>query len=141
MAKRARRVVTIGVASIEEVKARASKAIRGRVFPGYGIFFLTFELMWKVLAPKRWEILGVMVGRGPMSIREVARLVHRDVKAVHGDVTALRLAGVVKATETRKVEFPYDEIRVDVTLKPGNVWVPTGSPATEVAVRQSRKAA
>jgi len=39
------------------------------------------------------------------------------VKAVHGDVKALKLAGIIK-TEERKVVFPYDEIHIDVTIRP-----------------------
>jgi predicted transcriptional regulator len=35
-----------------------------------------------------------MTGQGEMSIREVARRVHRDVKAVHGDVATLIRAGL-----------------------------------------------
>ena len=34
-------------------------------------------------------------GAGVVSIREAARWVNRDVKAVHGDVTALVKAGVL----------------------------------------------
>jgi hypothetical protein len=40
-----------------------------------------------------------------LSIREVARRVGRDVKAVHGDVTALVAAGAEKR-DGRKVVFP-----------------------------------
>ena len=36
-----------------------------------------------------------MTGAGAMSIREAARRVERDVKAVHGDVTALLNAGLL----------------------------------------------
>ena len=39
------------------------------------------------------------------------------MKAVHGDVKALKLAGIIK-TEERKVVFPYDEIHIDVTIRP-----------------------
>ena len=39
----------------------------------------------------------------------------RDVKAVHGDVTALIRSGVVNQHEGGVV-FPYDSIHVDYTL-------------------------
>lgn len=51
-----------------------------------------------------------------MSIREAARRVGRDVKAVHGDVTALLNAGVLRRTEDG-IEFPYDAVHVDFVLK------------------------
>jgi predicted transcriptional regulator len=42
--------------------------------------------------------------------------VSRDVKAVHGDVQALLKAGVLQKTESGQIEFPYEAVRVDVTL-------------------------
>ena len=52
------------------------------------ISFATPELLWQVLTARRWELLKIMCGAGPLTIREVARRAQRDVKAVHGDVTA-----------------------------------------------------
>jgi predicted transcriptional regulator len=57
-----------------------------------------------------------MTGAGPMSIREVARRVNRDVKAVHGDVAALLKAGILRKEDGRVV-FPFDEVRLDVRMK------------------------
>lgn len=77
--------------------------------------FITSELLWRVLTGKRWDILNVMAGAGEMSIREVARQVGRDVKAVHGDVTALIKNGVVRRGETGKVVFPYDYFELSIS--------------------------
>jgi predicted transcriptional regulator len=52
-----------------------------------------------------------------MTIREAARRVGRDVKAVHGDVRALLDCGVLRRTETGLIVFPYDAVHVDVTLR------------------------
>ena len=79
------------------------------------ISFASAELLWKTLTRKRWELLRAMTGQGAMSIREAARRVGRDVKAVHGDVHALIDAGVLDRTE-EGVEFPYDAVHVDFTL-------------------------
>jgi predicted transcriptional regulator len=57
-----------------------------------------------------------MTGTGPLSIREVARRVGRDVKSVHGDVQALLKAGVLDHAEDGRILFPYDEIHVDFVL-------------------------
>jgi len=56
-----------------------------------------------------------MTGQGALSIREVARRVGRDVKAVHGDIRALINAGVLDR-EGDSVIFPYDAVHVDFTL-------------------------
>ena len=52
-----------------------------------------------------------------MTIREAARRVGRDVKAVHGDVHALLDAGLLDKTEDGKIVFPYDAIHVDFVVK------------------------
>jgi len=81
------------------------------------IGFATPELLWKVLTAKRWEVLKAMTGAGPMSIREAARRVGRDVKAVHGDVRALLEAGVINRTPDGAVEFPFDAVKVEFLLR------------------------
>ncbi|NOU01466.1 MAG: DNA-binding protein [Gallionella sp.] len=81
------------------------------------ISFESPELMFKVLSGKRWELLNVMTGAGAMSIREAARRVERDVKAVHGDVTALLNAGLLSKTDDGMIVFPFGAIHVDFMLK------------------------
>jgi predicted transcriptional regulator len=51
-----------------------------------------------------------------VSIREAARRVDRDVKAVHSDVTALLMAGVLDRTESGQIEFPYEAVKVEFLL-------------------------
>ncbi len=72
------------------------------------ISFESPELLFKVLSGKRWELLNTMTGAGTMSIREAALRVERDVKAVHGDVTALLNAGLMSKTDNGMIVFPYD---------------------------------
>lgn len=110
------RTVTLEVASRETVTRRALAAFDGKMQGSY-LSFATPELLWNVLTAKRWDILRAMTGAGPMTIREAARRVSRDVKAVHGDVHALLDAGVLRRTEKNKIEFPYEAVRVNFTLK------------------------
>ena len=107
-------IVTVGVSSLDDAKDRLASAFRGEP-QGSRISFLSVEQMWKTLSPKRTEILRVMTGQGPLSIREVGRRVGRDVKAVHGDVQALLAAGVVERAG-RGVVFPYGGVHVDFML-------------------------
>ena len=81
------------------------------------ISFATPELLWKVLTAKRWELLKAMRAAGPMSIREAARRVGRDVKAVHSDITALLNAGVLDRVDDGRVIFPFDAVRVEFILQ------------------------
>ena len=81
------------------------------------ISFATPELLWRVLTGKRWELLKVLCGAGPVSIREAARRAERDVKAVHGDVTALLNAGVLDKTEDGHIVFPYEAVKIEFLLQ------------------------
>lgn len=81
------------------------------------ISFATPELLWKVLTAKRWELLKVLCGAGPVSIREAARRVGRDVKGVHSDITALLNAGVLDRVEDGRIVFPFDAVKVEFLLQ------------------------
>lgn len=81
------------------------------------IGFASPELLWQVLTAKRWELLKILCGAGPISIREAARRVERDVKAVHSDITALLNAGVLDRAEGGGVVFPFEAIKVEFLLK------------------------
>lgn len=81
------------------------------------IAFASPELLWKVLTAKRWELLKALCGAGPVSIREAARRVNRDVKAVHGDVSALLEAGLLVRAEGGGVEFPFEAVKVEFLLQ------------------------
>ena len=110
------RTVHIGVTGRDDFKRSARAAFRGEV-QGEHIGFTSIERMHQVLTPNRWQMLQAMMGREPTGIRELARKLDRDVKQVHTDVTALMNAGVIDRTETGAVVFPYDEIRVNFTVK------------------------
>jgi predicted transcriptional regulator len=81
------------------------------------ISFAAPEVLWRVLTVKRWELLKALCGAGPVSIREAARRVGRDVKAVHGDVVALLNAGVLERAEGGGVVFPFEAVKVEFMLQ------------------------
>ena len=108
--------VKIGIGDLNKTNVRMTHAFAGNE-QGVFISFATVELLWKVITPKRWEMLRAMTGAGRLAIRELARRLGRDVKSVHGDVSALLKAGVIDRTEDGRIEFPYDEIHVDFVLR------------------------
>ena len=110
------RTVTLSVDTREGVTRRALEALSGKR-RGAHISFASADLVWKVLTAKRWELLKAMAGGDAMTLREVARRVERDVKAVHGDVHALLAAGILRKNEDGKIEFPYDAVHVDFMLE------------------------
>jgi predicted transcriptional regulator len=85
--------------------------------PAARISFASPEVLWKVLSARRWELIKALCGAGPVSIREAARRVGRDVKGVHGDVVALLQAGILNRTESGAIEFPYQAVKVEFRVE------------------------
>jgi predicted transcriptional regulator len=110
------RTVTLGVSSREEMNQRFLRAFEAKP-QGTFISFESPALIFKVLTGKRWELLNMMTGAGPMAIREAARRLGRDVKSVHSDVHKLLNAGILQKTDDGRIEFPFDSVRVEFTLK------------------------
>lgn len=109
--------VVLDIRSLDETLIDVAEAMEsGRSEDQDRISFASPELLWKVLTAKRWEILKALCGAGPVSIREAARRVERDVKAVHGDVTALLEAGILTRIPDGRIEFPYDAVKVEFLL-------------------------
>lgn len=108
------KTVTLSLSSTDTARRRLAAAFEGQRQDAY-LSFASVELLWKVLTANRWRILQAMTGQGPLSIREVARRLDRDVKSVHMDVKALVTAGLLNQSSSG-VEFPFDSVRVDFTL-------------------------
>lgn len=112
------KTVVLEVGSPEESMASFVQSWKsGKSERSARISFATPELLWQVLTAKRWELLKALCGAPPMSIREAARRVERDVKAVHADVTALLNAGVIDRDETGGIVFAFDAVKVEFLLE------------------------
>jgi len=74
----------------------------------------------RVLNPKNLELLRTTLNREPASVRELARLVGRDVKNVSTAVNELAELGVVDLEKDGRANRPvvwYDEIEVRYSLR------------------------
>lgn len=111
-------VLTIDVRSLAETQADVAQAMETLTSSEPRISFETPELLWKVMTAKRWEILKVMSGAGPLALREIARRLDRDVKSVHTDAHVLLNSGVINRCAEGLI-FPYDAVHVDFLLKAG----------------------
>ena len=111
------KMVVLEVRSLAETLADAAQAMKSRKRDRQAhISFSSPDLLWQVLTLKRWELLKALCGVGSVSIREAARRVGRDVKAVHRDIRALLNAGLLNRTEAG-IEFPYDAVKVEFVLR------------------------
>jgi predicted transcriptional regulator len=71
--------------------------------------------LFSVISPKRWELIERLQAAGPLGIQGLARVLERDVKRVHEDVTTLLEWGIVERDDHGKV--PYDVIHADFDLR------------------------
>ena len=112
------KTVKLDVRSPKEAMSDIAAILKsGKAQKAARISFATPELLWKVLTAKRWELLKALCGAGPVTMREAARRVGRDVKAVHTDATALLMAGVLDRTPEGRIVFPYEAIKVEFLLE------------------------
>lgn len=111
------KTVILGVASRKEINRRFIRAMEIGEPEGTFISFESPALLWKALTPKRWDLLKALTGAGPLSIREAARRVKRDVKAVHGDIHALLGCGILTKTDDGLISFPFGKVHVDFMLE------------------------
>lgn len=73
--------------------------------------------LFRVLTPKRWELIECLQQSGPLGVRALARALGRDVKRVHEDATAMLKIGMVEKTADGKLFVPFNEIRADFKLQ------------------------
>ena len=112
------KTVTLDVRAPKESMADFAGSWRtGKPQKSARISFASPELIWRVLTAKRWDPLKALCGAGPVSIREAARRVDRDVKAVHSDVTALLSAGSLDRAEGGGIVFPNEAVKVAFLLQ------------------------
>jgi predicted transcriptional regulator len=86
-------------------------------YQGEVLNFETPAQFFSQLTEKRWELVRQAQGKGPLSIRELARLAGRDVKRVHEDVVLLTQLGLFERTEDAGVVCPYTSMHIDMYLK------------------------
>jgi predicted transcriptional regulator len=93
---------------------KASKAV---TYQGEVLNFESPSHFFGQLSEKRWDIVRAAQGKGDLSVRELARVVGRDVKRVHEDVVILARLGLLERTEGGGVMCPYTYMHVDMYLK------------------------
>jgi predicted transcriptional regulator len=103
-------------AALREMGDRFIKAWKTGRSAGDSIQFESPTAMFRVLTPKRWELIEQLQAMGPSSIRGLARELARDVKRVHEDVGELMECGIVFRTKDGKVQVPFTVIHADFDL-------------------------
>jgi predicted transcriptional regulator len=92
-------------------------AAKASTYQGEVLNFETPAQFFRQLSEKRWDIVRAAQGRGEMSVRELARVVDRDVKRVHDDVVVLAKLGLLERTDGGGVACPYTSMHIDMYLQ------------------------
>jgi predicted transcriptional regulator len=95
----------------------AAQVAKVGAYHGEVLNFETPAQFFGQLTEKRWDIVRAALGKGDLSVRELARLVSRDVKRVHEDVVTLADLGLLERTESGGVTCPYTSMHIDMHLK------------------------
>jgi len=103
--------------ALEEMGARFTKAWKSGKSAGDTLVFESPAALFRVLKPKRWELVERLQQLGPSSLRSLARALGRDVKRVHEDARALVEFGLVARSDNGKFYVPYDVIHAEFDLR------------------------
>lgn len=110
--------VVLDVRSLDEVLNDVAASMKNCLHDEeFRISFASPELLWSVLNARRWEVLKALCGSDPMSLRELARRLHRGVRGVANDIKVLVDAGIVQRSEDGRITFPHDAIKVELLLR------------------------
>lgn len=83
--------------------------------------FPTIEMLFREFTPKKIELLQAVTEKQPESISQTAKLVGRDVKNVHQNLTELAQLDVIEFVENGQAKQPvarYDSLRIEVPFDP-----------------------
>lgn len=121
------RVLEVRVQSFDEFadesKAALRKALEDEEYEPAVLAFETPGQAFSLFTDARYELLETIRREQPGSIRELARVLDRDVSAVHRDLDALAEYGIVEFEQEGRAKRPmvgYEEIRIDVDLTFGD---------------------
>lgn len=87
--------------------------------PYFECTFHDLDQLHQVTRPTNLALLRTIVREEPSGIREVARLVDRDVRQVHRNLTELESLGLIEFEQDGQSKRPtvwYDSIAVDLPL-------------------------
>lgn len=78
--------------------------------------FADLPLLMKNISPARWDLLKRLKKAGPLAIFALAKLLERDYKNVHGDVSRLVELNLVEKNEDGQVSVPWQAVRAELKL-------------------------
>ena len=120
------KTLKIGIAGYDRMKARTMAIARGEHKPARGeptVWFTSIESFAKVLSARNRELLETIAREEPDSITELAELAGRSKSNLSRTLKTMSRYGLVELSEGERgtvvPRVPYDQVRLDVSLKSG----------------------
>jgi len=101
----------------EQLKKSFAKAFNTGEYQGEVLCFETPEILFKTLSPKKWTIVSAIQNAHTVGVRELSRLINRDVRRVHDDCQVLLKEGILEQDDDGKISCPFSVIHFDFELK------------------------
>lgn len=78
--------------------------------------FADLPLLVKTLTPARWALLRRLAKAGPLSVYALAKLLGRDYKNVHTDVSRLLELSLLEKDPDARVRVAWARVRAELRL-------------------------
>ncbi|HYL89825.1 MAG TPA: MarR family transcriptional regulator [Burkholderiales bacterium] len=100
--------------ALDRFEAAWNRRAEGRKLDRLRVLSLEdLPLLARTLTPARWELLDRLRESGPASIYQLAKLLGRDYKNVHTDVSALARVGLIEKQGDSRIAVSWDVIRAE----------------------------
>jgi predicted transcriptional regulator len=78
--------------------------------------FAGLPLLVKTLTPARWELLKRLAKAGPLTVYALAKLLERDYKNVHTDVSRLAELNLLEKDPEGRVRVSWQAVKAELRL-------------------------
>lgn len=78
--------------------------------------FADLPLLMKNVSPTRWALLKRLKEAGPLTIFALAKLLQRDYKNVHTDVSRLLELNLLEKNQQGQISVPWQAVRAELKL-------------------------
>jgi predicted transcriptional regulator len=119
------KTLTIGILNYEDFKARTLRIARGELKPGSKdpkVWFPSLESLAKVLSEPNRELLAMIEGRKPQSLKELSDISGRATSNLSRTLKTMEKYGLVelRARSGRRVapRVPYSHFKLEMPLAP-----------------------
>ena len=103
--------------ALQSIRQNFITAFKQDEYVGEFFDFESPSSLFRVLTPKRWELIECLQKSSSLGVRALARALGRDVKRVHEDVQAILAYGLIEKTADGKLTVPFAEIRAGFVMK------------------------